>query len=118
VYVNKQLFTDERDYLACDDHKTADSLGEAVKHIFPCVKECFRLYFALPKPRESDRAFRPVKGLEVSFQYLLKAYSKKYLAGTQALGVNLLRKLFSKHVAAAMGLDSQALKNLEVADKH
>jgi hypothetical protein len=118
AHVREQLFEMNADHLICSDHKTVDELGEAVKHISACTKEAFRLYFGLPMLRATELAFRPCKnGEAVSFQYLLRAFGAKYLPGTQAPGVNLLRKCFTKSVITVFA-NADALAAVEEVDKH
>jgi len=131
-----------KDYLVMPDHKTADALGEAVKFVPPCLRRAFEIYWGLPKyckPLEKGRqdtddaakqtavkereranklALRPTSGKGVCFSTALGTFSKRYLPGWQALGVNLWRKRFTDELFAAAGITEEKLKMMETSDKH
>jgi len=106
------------DYFVCPDHKTADELGEAVKHVSAGTKEAIRHYLELPTNRPEPRLlFRAVRAEKVSFSTLLRTYGKRFLRGTQPPGVNLVRKSFTKAVLQLCS-GHPALSALGTVDKH
>ena len=90
-------------------------MGEAVKHVPDCFKHGFNVYFALPKYKDTELAFRPVQGRRVCFSTTLRVYSKRYLKGYEPLGVNLLRKRFTKTMLLAAGITDEKLKDFNGA---
>ena len=85
-----------------DDHKTAQTLGQAVKHLPDGLQKAFKCYHSVPNTFESTLLIRPCslgtteRRSFVDVQKGLERYTRRFCPGAHTpLAVNLWRKKFT-----------------------
>lgn len=105
-------------FIECTEHKTAKYYGSLAKHLAPGTIKALQVYTSLPS-KTTGLLFEPVRATtkEASVHKALKKFGELFLDGYEALGVNLIRKMFHTNLIQ-MQREGKCLELLSKVDAH